>query len=100
MCERLNRNEARKLLAKLMSSGAPIRFIFHALEELKKDGMKTGDALNILKSPSSRIEEGELRNGSYTYRVVSTYMVVVISFCEKGESVTVVTAWDKRNKGN
>ena len=98
--KRLDRNEARKLITKIMNT-RPEKVFFsrHALEELKKDGLTTLDALNVIKSPGARIyTEGEFEKGSYRYRLETTNMMVVVSFLELGNGMIVVTAWDKRKK--
>lgn len=97
---RLGRNEARKLITKIMSQhSGKVFFSRHALEELKKDGLTTLDAINVLKSPGARIyTEGEFERGSYRYRLETTNMMIVVSFLELGDGIIVVTAWDKRKK--
>ena len=98
--KRLDRNEARKLIAKIMNH-TPQRVFFsrHALEELKKDGLTTLDAVNVIKSPGARIyTEGEFEKGSYRYRLETANMMVVVTFLELGDGMIVVTAWDKRKK--
>ena len=54
----LSRNEARKLISKIMS-GYPeyVRFSNHAIRELANDGLVTTDALNVLKSPDAKMEQ-------------------------------------------
>ena len=98
--KRLDRNEARKLITKIINQH-PERVFFsrHALEELKKDGLTTLDALNVIKSPGARIyTEGEFEKFSYRYRLETANMMVVVTFLELGDGMIVVTAWDKRKK--
>jgi len=97
---RLDRNEARKLIIKIMNQHPEkVFFSRHALEELKNDGLTTLDAINILKSPGARIyTEGEFEKGSYRYRLETTNMMVVVAFLELGDGMVIVTAWDKRRK--
>ncbi len=98
--KRLDRNEARKLITKIMNH-MPHKVFFsrHALEELKKDGLTTLDAINILKSPGARIyTDGEFEKGSYRYRLETTNMMVVVAFLELGDGMIIITAWDKRKK--
>ena len=98
--EKLSRNEARKLIAKVMASNPyKVRFTGHSLEEMAKDDLKTTDVLNILKSVDSRIhEEGELYSGSYRYRLHTRFICVVVGFNIIGTELVVVTAWDKRKE--
>lgn len=77
-----------------------VRFSRHALCELEKDGLTTVDALNILKSPDSKIhQDGEFENGSFRYRIETANIVVVVGFTVDGTGINVVTAWDKRKEG-
>ena len=73
-----------KLITKIMSQHlGKVFFSRHALEELKKDGLTTLDAINVLKSPGARIyTEGELERGSYRYRLETTHIMIVVSFLE------------------
>lgn len=98
---RLNRNEARKQVTKILSQHPEaVRFSRHALEELEKDDLTTGDALNVLRSPDSKIhKDGELEKGSYRYRVETNNILVVIGFQEDGNGLVVITAWRKGKGG-
>jgi len=53
---RLNRNEARKQIGKILSQHPEnVRFSGHAIRELGNDDLTTTDALNVLKSPHAKI---------------------------------------------
>jgi hypothetical protein len=93
--------KARKLIAEIAGSySSNINFSKHALTELMKDGLTTVDALNVLKSSDSKIhDEGELKDGSYRYRLQTNFITVVVAFWPNGKGLNVVTAWDKRKKG-
>lgn len=91
---KMNRQEARKLLTKIMI-GKPHNLVFsrHSREELLKDGLTTVDAINVLKSPDAKIlDDAELKNGSYRYRVETKNICIVVVF-ESEEKLIVVTAW-------
>ena len=92
--DKLNRNEARKLISKIVNQHqARIRFSHHAIRELGNDNLTTVDALNILKSPDSKIyQDGEFENGSYRYRIETTNIVIVVAFSIDGSGINVVTA--------
>jgi hypothetical protein len=96
--ERLSRNEARKQITKILSQHPEnIRFSRHALVELKNDDLTLTDALNLLKSPASKIHlEGEWENGNYRYRLETLNILVVVGFWQDGTGLNVITAWDKR----
>jgi len=96
--EKMNRNESRKLVRKIMTlMPQNVLFSKHALAELENDDLTTTDALNILKSSDSKIiDDGEFEHGSYRYRLETGNIVVVICFSSNGEHLIVVTAWDKR----
>ncbi len=95
---KLDRNEARKLISKITAQHPEnIRFSGHSIRELANDQLTTVDALNVLKSPDSKIHsEGELENGSYRYRLETTHLVIVVAFTTDGTGLNIVTAWDKR----
>ena len=94
---KLNRNQARKLITEIaVQDPGNIRFSKHALEELGKDNLTTGDVLNVIKSPAAKIvDEPEMEHGSYRYRLMTNNIGVVLAFVSKTACV-VVTAW--RNK--
>ena len=93
---RLDRNQARKLIAEIVAQHPEnVRFSKHALEEMKKDNLTTGDILNVMKSSSAKIvAEPELENGSYRYRLRTSNIGVVLAFVSKTTCV-IVTAWRK-----
>ena len=70
------------------TGGNKVQINKHALKEIKKDELTTTDIWNILKSPDSKIlNDGELERGSYRYRLETKYIVVIIAFGEKGDSL-------------
>lgn len=98
---RLNRAEARKLVSKIMIvTPFNVDFTGHALERMSQQGMIATDVINVLKSLDSKIHiEGELhKSHSYTYRLETRNMVVVVGFYPDGSGLSVVTTWDKRRK--
>lgn len=98
----IDKNQARKLVSQIVKSQAsPLVFSKHALIELENDDLTTADALNVLKSPDAKIlNDGELSNGTYRYRIETAYILVVIAFSEDGKKIIIVTIWDKRKKGS
>lgn len=61
-----------------------------------KDNLTTGDVLNVIKSPAAKIvDEPELENGSFRYRLKTNNIGVVLAFASKTVCV-VVTAWRKK----
>jgi hypothetical protein len=95
---RLNRNEARKQIAKIVqSSPGQVRFSSHSLRELLNDDLTTVDAWNVLKSPDAKVlMEGEFQNGSFRYRLETNNILVVVAFQEDGKGLSIVTAWRKK----
>lgn len=93
---RLDRNQARKRITYIINNTPELlRFSRHALEELKKDKLTTVDVLNVMKSPDAHIvDEPELENGSYRYRLGTKKIMVVVAF-DSPKSLIVVTAWRK-----
>lgn len=96
ICHKLDRNQARKRVAHIVyATPELVRFSRHALSELKKDKLTTVDILNVIKSPDAQIvDEPELENGSYRYRLGTKKMMVVIAF-DTPKSLVIVTAWRK-----
>jgi hypothetical protein len=95
---KLSKPEARKLITEIATRFPyNVRFSGHALREMAADAMTIGDARNLMKSSDSRIvEEGELKDGSWRYRLKTNRMVLVIAFVSE-TALNVVTAW--RRKG-
>ena len=65
--ERLNRQEARKLINKIVNKTPErVRFTMHAIRELLNDELTEVDGWNVLRSSDSNIYlEGEFENGSF-----------------------------------
>jgi hypothetical protein len=99
---KLHRNQARKRIAEIIQNHSEsIRFSQHALTELRNDGLTAVDAWNVLKSGDGKIvDDGELSNGSYRYRLETNFLMVVVAFQADGKGLFVVTAWDKRTKSD
>lgn len=99
---KLNRNEARKRIAETVTKHPTrVHFTGHAVNALADDGLTTADAWNLLKSTSSKIvDEGELKDGSWRYRLCTTNMVVVIAFEPDGNGINIITCWDRRKRGS
>lgn len=97
--DRLSKEEARKLISKIVLEGKNNYVIFttHALNQLEERDLLTTDILNIVKSADSKIHDGgEFENGSYRYRLETRTILVVISFHPKGERIIIVTSWRKK----
>lgn len=95
----LNKNEARKLLIKMMANDCKILFTDHAIKELKNDDLDRVDAINILSSSASKIvDEPEQKNGNWRYRVITEKICVVIEF-KSVNGILVITVFRmKRSK--
>lgn len=93
---KLNRNQARKLILEIANRYPQnIFFSKHALAEIKKDNLTTVDIWNVVKSSDAKIlDEPELINGSYRYRLGTKRIMVVFAFIEKYHAV-IITAWRK-----
>lgn len=89
--QKLNKNEARKLISKLMLEEKVI-FLQHAFDRMKERSVDIQDAVNVLESPDSFISgEGEFERGSYRYRLCTNRMTLVIGFNPDGTKIIVVT---------
>jgi hypothetical protein len=93
MKEPFSRNEAKKLISRILHEGSTV-FSRHALEELEKDGLSTVDATNVLRA-GAITEEPELERDTWRYRVHTERMVVVVAFTSESK-LKVVTAWRKK----
>jgi hypothetical protein len=92
--------KARKMVSEIIGrSPANVHFSRHALEELRKDGLTTVDAWNVLTGTSKIHQDGEFEGGSFRYRLETNFIMLVIAFWPNGKGLNVVTAWDKRKKG-
>lgn len=88
----LRATEAKKLIREVLAGGHEVVFTRHALEELEKDGLTTGDVLNVLRG--GVVREGEWENGTWRYRVETPRIAVVVEF-DTETRLVVVTAWRK-----
>lgn len=96
--KKLNKEEARKLVVKLATSGR-VLLTSHARERLLERDIIFNDVLNVLLSQSMRVSEGELEKGNYTYRCSTKKFVVVVGFTVKGDGVIVITIFKAERKG-
>lgn len=93
--QKMNRNEARKLISELAKSQR-VHILKHAFERMEERNVSTQDALNVLESPSSIIEkDGELEKGSYRYRLSTRKIILVVSFKSDGSLVYILTVMRK-----
>lgn len=92
--DKKDKTQALKLLRRVMQQN-PCNVVFskHAEEEMDKDDLSKVDVLNVLLSPSARIEEPEFVRSSWRYRVKTERIVVVIVFSSSNDGVTVITVW-------
>jgi hypothetical protein len=96
--QKLNKNEARKLIAKILAK-TPEKVVFtgHAQKRMEERRLVTADVMNILCSPSSKIiSEAEFKDGSWSYRLETSFLLVVVGFTGDGSTIKVITVWDKR----
>ena len=95
---KLSRNEARKRINEIVTNWpSNLKVSRHAEEELSSERLASSDAVNLLKSPAAKIlDEGELENGSWRYRLQTANLMLVVAFWPNGQGLTVVTGWDKR----
>lgn len=96
---RLSKTEALKKAREIVrKTPESITHTGHCLRELANDNLTTGDVLNVLKSPDSRVtEEPDFEKGSWRYRLGTKKITTVISFSSE-TSFVVVTAWRNKNE--
>ena len=85
------RVEMRRLL-----SGGWIKWATHAEERLKEHRLTIPDVINVVRA--GVVDEGELENGSWRYRVRTQRIAVVAAFDgdddeDKADTLVIVTAW-------
>lgn len=92
---RLAKRQARILITRIITaSDSFVSFTRHARTELANDSMDAVDALNILRAGQIH-EEGELKNGTWRYRVHTEKFCVVVAF-RNPHQLVVITAWRKQ----
>ena len=91
--QRLDRNQAKKLIGEILRVGQVVIWD-HATREMEKDDMTTMDAQNVLRC-GKITEEPEFEGGAYRYRVQTEKMLVVVELQSETE-LSVITAWRKR----
>lgn len=95
MKEPFNRNEAKKRIqAIFLRPDRVITLTRHAEEELAKDELTTVHAEKALRS-GQILEEPELVNGTWRYRVHTAQLVVVVAFLSESR-LRIITAWRKK----
>lgn len=93
MKEPFNRNEAKKLIQAICREGVIVSSR-HAREELAADDLTTVDVMNVLRA-GRILEQPELIEGTWRYRVHTPQMVVVVAFVSESK-LKLVTAWRKK----
>jgi len=93
MKEPFSRNEAKKLIQTICREGTIVSSR-HAQQELAKDDLTTFDAMNVLRA-GRIVEEPELIDGTWRYRVHTAQMAVVVAFMSESK-LKLVTAWRKK----
>lgn len=89
---RLGKAQARKALSEIFNADPNfISFSKHGLKQMNKRSLTTVDVINVLKA-GMIMDDPELENGSWRYRVQTQKITVVIAF-RRPNHVTVVTAW-------
>lgn len=87
--EPLEPDEAKARILKILREGT-VGFRRHAKDRAKERSLDTQDMVNILRC--GVVEQPELENGSYRYRVRTSRMTVVIAF-RSATKLVVITAW-------
>ncbi len=85
--------EARKVIDAILAVGTVLLSEPHGVEEMEKDDLDMGDALNVLRAGIVRDPEWE--NGEWRYHVETPRMTFIIAF-ESEATLMIVTAWRKK----
>jgi hypothetical protein len=89
LVEPLTPDEARRLIKTIIAEGV-VTFRVHAKARLAERSMDSVDVVNVLRA--GVVQEPEMEDGTWRYRVCTMRMTVVVAFRSKTELV-VVTAW-------
>lgn len=89
MGEPLTPTEAKKRIRVILDTGT-VDLTTHAREELQKDNLGAGDALNVLRA--GIVEPAELVGTVWRYRVRTARMYVVVQF-RSDVQLLVITGW-------
>ena len=89
MGEPLTPIEAKKRIRTILDTGT-VDFTTHAREELLKDNLGAGDALNVLRA--GVVEPAELVGAVWRYRVRTARMYMVVQF-RSDVQLLVITGW-------
>ncbi|PNU19746.1 hypothetical protein C2E25_11160 [Geothermobacter hydrogeniphilus] len=90
MNQPLSPTDARKLLRRILDGGIVTYAQPHALDRLKERSISILDCENVMRA--GVVEEPELVEGCWRYRVRSRKIVVVVEFLSDDE-VLILTAW-------
>ncbi len=86
--------EARQRIRRILDDDNLV-ITTHFIEELDNDGLKMGDALNILKG--GFVKQVDFQSNAWRYRVSTPRMTVVVEF--EGETkLVLVTVWREKEK--
>lgn len=89
---RLEKAQARKLLAEFFNSNPNnVSFTKHALEQMQKRDLMSGDILNVLRAGNIH-NDPEFENGSWRYQIETRKITVVFAF-NSPNKIRIITAW-------
>jgi len=89
----LRPRDARRLIDAILATGTVLLSEPHCVEEMEKDHLDMGDALNVLRG--GIVREPEWENGEWRYHVETPRMTFIIAF-ESETTLIIVTAWRKK----
>lgn len=92
--EPLRPPQAKALIRTMLNCGEVTYSKPHAMERMQKWGLSSVDCVNVLRA--GVVDEAELENGSWKYKVHTPLICVVIRFISE-DLLEIVTAW--REKG-
>ena len=90
MNQPFSKNDAKKLLRKILTGGFITYSRPHAIERLKERNLSMIDCENVLRG--GIVDEAEYENGSWRHKVRTQMIAVIIEFLSE-EEVLIVTAW-------
>lgn len=86
-------HEAKRRIRQILQEGFVDWEVPHFLDELRKDELDMVDAVNCLRA--GIVEEAEMDNGEWRYRVRTQKICLVVQF-EAEDELLVITIWRLR----
>jgi len=89
---RLEKTQARKCLAEFLNKNPNnVSFTKHALEQIQKRDLISGDILNVLRAGQIQ-NDPEYEKNSWRYQIETRKITVIFAF-SRPDKIRIITAW-------